>query len=297
VTDQRLRAALVSLACTALATAVTGQSLEVAAEPARPGFEVASVKPNTTDAPPSSRFPLGPGDAYLPGTLFSATNQPLVAYVRFAFGRSQGEALPMPSWVSEERFDILARAAGAPTKADMRLMVRALLADRFNLRWHVEEREQAVFELVLATPGRLGPRLAVTGSNGRSCEPDARPPGDAFDAIPCGSAGLVSASSLGRARISGRAEPIGRLAALLSNNPFAGVDRTVIDRTGLQSAFDFTVEWTPPRVAEAPLQDVTDDAGPSLGTALREQLGLTLRRAKAPIGVLTIEHIERPSPD
>src|SRR6476661_1608271 len=72
-------------------------------------FEVASVKPNTTDAPATSRFPLGPGDAYASGTLFSATNFPLIVYIRFAFGRNQGEMLRAPSWVYDERFDIQGR--------------------------------------------------------------------------------------------------------------------------------------------------------------------------------------------
>src|SRR3954471_21911363 len=112
-------------------------------------FEVASVKANTTTDPPTSRFPLGPGAAHLPGTLFAATTQPLINYSRFAFGRSQGELLRLPAWVYEERFDIQGRAAGAPAKEDMRLMVRALLTERFKLAWHVEPHEEAVLELVM----------------------------------------------------------------------------------------------------------------------------------------------------
>jgi hypothetical protein len=73
---------------------------------ALPRFDVASVKPNTTDIPSSSRFPLGPGDAYERGTVFTAINQPLITYIRFAFGRSQGEMLRVPAWVNDERFDV-----------------------------------------------------------------------------------------------------------------------------------------------------------------------------------------------
>ena len=79
-----------------------------------------SVKANTPNAPPTSRFPLGPGDAYLPGTLFSATNQPLITYIRFAFAKSQGELLRVPAWAYHETFDIQGRASGDPTKDDMR---------------------------------------------------------------------------------------------------------------------------------------------------------------------------------
>src|SRR4051812_33705125 len=90
--------------------------------PVQPGFQVASVKANTSDAAPASRFPLGPGDAYVAGNTFAATSQPLIAYIRFAFGRSPGELLRLPSWTYDERFDIQGRAVGAPTKDDMRLM-------------------------------------------------------------------------------------------------------------------------------------------------------------------------------
>ena len=261
---------------------------------AGPRFEIASVKPNTTDAALSSRFPLGPGDAYLPGTLFSATNQPLINYVRFAFGRSQGELLHLPAWVYDERFDVQARAAGEPSKDDMRLMVRALLTDRFKLMWHVETREGAVLELVLAKPGAVGPQLRKHAGE-ESCGSDASVRRDpTFAAIPCGSAGLVTASNPGQAKISGRQQPVARLAALLSNNTFAGIDRVVLDHTGLTGDFDFTVEWSL-SAADLAARPPGDDTGPGLSQALRDQLGLTLRPARSPIDELVIDHIERPT--
>ena len=260
---------------------------------AKPRFEVASVKPNTSEIAPSSRFPLGPGDAYLPGTLFAATNQPLINYIRFAFGKSQGELLRLPSWVYDERFDIEGRTTGEPTKEDMRLMVRVLLTDRFALHWHVEQRDEAVLELVLAKPGEVGPQLTKRAAN-EPCGVDATSRGDPrFAAIPCGSAGLVSALSPGRASIAGRKQSVARLAAQLSNNTFAGIDRVVLDRTGLSEDFDFMVEWSVP-VPIDPLSP-PDDNGPGLSQALRQQLGLLLRPTRALVDVLVIDHIERPS--
>jgi len=253
-------------------------------------FEVASVKQNTTDTPATSRFPLGPGDAYVSGTLFSATNYPLIVYIRFAFGRSQGEQLRAPSWVYDERFDITGRATGAPTKHDMRLLVQRLLAERFKLAWHTEPREQSVLALMVATPGRLGPQIAPHGKD-QPCGQDPK-----FAAIPCGSAGLVAASTPGRSNIFGRAEPMARLASLLSNNAYAGVDRTVIDQTGLVGDFDFTIEWAIP-VASVESQPAADATGPSLDTALREQLGLKLESKKDSVDVLVIDHVEKPTPD
>jgi len=257
-----------------------------------PQFDVASVKPNRSDAPASSRFPLGPGDAFEKGNTFVVINQPLSVYIRFAFGRSQGEQLRVPAWVNDERFDVQARAPGDPTKNDMRLMVRDLLVRRFKMAWHIERPEQAVFELVAASAGRLGPQLTRHGADA-PCGSDPK-----FVAIPCGSAGLVSANGGGRGTIAGRAEPISRLAALLSNNGFAGIDRVVLDRTGIAGDFDFTLEFALPRASlDAGPAATSDDSGPALGTALREQLGLIMRSTRAPVDVPVIDRIERPTPD
>src|SRR6476646_11215446 len=75
--------------------------------PAEPFFEVASVKSNRTDAPPTTLFPLGPGDAYAAnGGRFRATNQPLITYLRFAYRLGPNDLLDLPRWVYNERFDI-----------------------------------------------------------------------------------------------------------------------------------------------------------------------------------------------
>src|SRR5579864_1901346 len=128
-------------------------------------FDVASVKPNHADPrTASSNFPLGPGDVYLPnGGYFNATNFPLTLYILFAY-KLQGNQVQyltpqLPAWVSSERFDIQARASANPSKDDMRMMMRALLADRFKLAMHTEKRDVPVLAFVLAKPGTLGPKL------------------------------------------------------------------------------------------------------------------------------------------
>ncbi len=285
--------------CFGALVAVLGVGIVASAQvPAIPRFEVVSVKVNRSSDPPSSRFPLGPGDAYVAGTLFSATNQPLINYIRFAFGRSQGETLRLPSWVYEERFDMQGRTTGEPSKADMRLMVRAVLTERFKLAWHFDQRQESVFQLVVAKRGEIGPQLK-RHSGDVPCEQSTASEADtSLGASPCGSTGLVTASTPGRGRISGRAEPINRLAALLSNNHFAGVDRVVVDRTGLVGTFNFTVEWAIPVDPTAPPpRPENDDAGQPLDVALRQQLGLSLRSTKAPVDVLVIDHVQRPSQD
>ena len=134
-----------------------------------PAFDVASVKQNKSGLPPSgdmptSNFPLGPGDVYVPnGGFFSATNQPLITYILFAYkikGNQVQSLLPkLPAWVKTERFDIRARAEGDPGKDQMRLMMQSLLADRFKLGIHTESRQMQVLAFVVSKPGKIGPRL------------------------------------------------------------------------------------------------------------------------------------------
>src|SRR5579863_4203558 len=125
------------LATAVLASIAAAQAFAQTA-PARPEFEVASVKPNKSGDPPSSNNPLGPGNVYSPyGGYFQANNFPLYTYILFAWkimGNQEQFLRPqMPEWVMTEHFDIQARAEGNPDKDRMRLMMRSLLADRFKL--------------------------------------------------------------------------------------------------------------------------------------------------------------------
>jgi uncharacterized protein (TIGR03435 family) len=279
----------------------------LAQAPNNPVFEVASVRSNESTAQPSSRFPLGPGDAYVPGNLFAATNQPLIAYLRFAFKLSQGELLDLPTWVYDEHFDISARASGSPTKDEMRLMTRSLLADRFKLKVHSEKRTRPAFNLVLARAGQIGPQLKGN-TDDNACGSSTEPTGGAaptlratepssksglqLPPIPCGTIGQISASAPDKARIGGRKVTTERIAGFLKN-PFTGVDRQVLDRTGLTGTFDFSLEWSPEPALTGP-PDQAAASGPSFFEALRSQLGLRLVAATAPTDVLIIDRIERP---
>jgi uncharacterized protein (TIGR03435 family) len=291
----------------------TTQSLaEMEAAGFKFAFDVASVKPNTSNAPAISRFPMGPGDAFLPdGNFFAATNQPLIVYLRFAYKLGQGDLLDLPTWVYSDRFDIEARAHGNPTKDQVRLMMQSLLADRFRLTAHTAKRAKPVFNLVLAKAGRIGPQLQVHSDDG-SCPiastpqtPDVAPPAASSSSntsvlhlppIPCGSIGQISASSPDRGRLGGRRVSIGRIAGFLTN-PYTGVDRPVLDRTGLTGNFDFSLEWSlAPDSAQLPVAQL-GDTGPSFLEALRDQLGFKLKSTTGPVDVLVIDHVERPSPN
>jgi uncharacterized protein (TIGR03435 family) len=252
-------------------------------------FDVASVKPSTSNGDPASRFALGPGDAYASGGVFSAINQPLIVYLRFAFKLGADDLPGLPAWVYTDRFDIEARSTANPTKDQMRSMMQSLLVDRFKMKAHVKQQTRPVFELVLARRGRPGPQLRPHPKD-EACVAL----GDGSSAIACGTAGPAPARLGGNGRLVGRGVSIARLAALFTN-PFTGVDRPVVDRTGLTGTFDFDVEWClPTNSAPVPGAPV-EVCEPTFRQAIEDQLGLSMKRSTGPIGVRVIDHIERPS--
>jgi uncharacterized protein (TIGR03435 family) len=150
----------------------------------------------------------------------------------------------------------------------MRLMMRSLLAARFKVSSHIERRTRSVFNLVLARARKIGPQLQAH-SDGETCSAESPtasrlrlPP-----SIPCGSIGQIAAGSPDKGRLGGRSIKIAQIAAILTN-PFTGVDRPVLDRTGLNGTFDFSLEWSLERESARP-PDTTqpnvqpEDGGPS----------------------------------
>src|SRR5215831_13553743 len=198
-------------------------SVLFAQAPADFSFEVASVKANRTEAPATTLFPLGPGDAYAAnGGRFRATNQPLITYLRFAYRLGPGDLLDLPRWVYNERFDIEARANDEPTKDQMRAMMRSLLRDRFTLVVHTEQQTQAIFDLELARRGQIGPRLRAHQTDEKCASIFQLP------TLPCGSIGFVTIGQPGsdRVRIVGNGEPMDRIADALKSS-LTGIDRHI----------------------------------------------------------------------
>ena len=275
-----------------------------------PSFEVASVKSNRTEAPSTTLFPLGPGDAYAAnGGRFRATNQPLIAYLRFAYRLGPNDLRALPRWVYDERFDIEARSNGEPTKDQMRVMMRSLLKDRFKLVVHTEQETQAIFDLELAKPGRTGPQLRAHQSEECASpidpqfttlspsQPTRRSPSIfQLPTLPCGSVGFVTIGTPGgdRVRIVGNGEPMERIADALKSPP-TGIDRHIRDRTGLSGTFDLSLEWSVVSdTVQAPLT-LQDDMPPRFLEALKTQLGLTLNSTKGPVEILVVDQVERPT--
>jgi uncharacterized protein (TIGR03435 family) len=283
-------------------------SVLFAQPPADPSFEVASVKSNRTEAPATTLFPLGPGDAYAStGGRFRATNQPLILYVRFAYRLGFGDLLDLPKWVYEDRFDIEARANGDHTKDQMRLMMRSLLMERFKLAVHTDQHTQSIFDLTFVKAGQMGRQLRAHRTDG-ACDsgltsaqitklpPLSSPSPSLFQlpTFPCGSIGFVTTGIGDRMRIVGNGQPMDRLADVLKG-PFTGIDRHVRDRTGLAGTFDVVVEWSRSSDAVQTPSSGPDEAPPPFIEALQRQLGLKLTSTKGPVDVLVIDHIERPT--
>ena len=246
-------------------------------------FDVASVRKSLSADPPSSRFPLGNGDAYLPGGVFSARNQPLIAYLRFAYRVAELDGVP--GWVNREAFDIDARAASTASKDDLRQMMRALLVDRFNLSVVSERRERPALTLSLAAQGRLGPSLKRDA--GTACTSTTI---QTLLDLPCGSLGPVPTDAAGHVRLAGRGVTLDKLAAYMVN-PVTGIDRPVINRTGITTPVDFTLEWASGELDAA----ASLPTGETFLQALRDQLGMILKPRRAPVDSLRVAHIEPPS--
>lgn len=279
-----------------------------AAGSARVVFEVASVKPNKSGEP---RVMIRTD----PGGRFNAVNVPLRVLIRNAYGISEDSRIVgAPGWIDSERFDIVAKPPDGTTAlipgsaiGPMNLMLQHLLEERFRLSAHRESRELPIYVLKRAGgPGTLGPRLRRTDVDcakiladlypppGGGRTPAPQPPVEPGQAPICGSSG-------GPGRIVAQGMTMARLASNLASR----VSRVVVDNTGLEGDFDLDVEWTPDRFQGAgPLGTLpgapppaADSPGPTIYTAIREQLGLELESARGPVEVLVIDRVEQPTPD
>jgi uncharacterized protein (TIGR03435 family) len=252
----------------------------------RPEFEVASVKPNASGS--SNLLMRPPVDGR-----FSATNVTLKMLIALAYKMRQLEISGGPAWLASDRYDINAKAADVNISGDQsRLMLQRVLEDRFKLVVHRETRELPIYALLPAKNGLNIPdakegSCMATGSN----PPRASTPGQPFTPL-CGSF-IVTPTGLEGKRIS---------MAQLANTLSGIVGPPVIDKTGYAAAFDFHLEFTrdvtaaqPNFPAAAGDTGPADASGPSIFTALQEQLGLKLEAAKGPVEIVVIDHAEKAS--
>jgi uncharacterized protein (TIGR03435 family) len=252
-----------------------------------PVFDVVSVKPNKSGS--GMVRVMGKPDGY------AATNVSLKELIQSAYGIREDLISGAPNWADSARFDIDAKVAGSDvetlkklTPEQRRLILRPLLAERFKLQTHTETKQLPVYELVLAKDGsKLKEATAgdtyATGIKG----PDGVTRG-----------GMIR---VGPGQLTAQAIPMTSLANILSFQ----LQRTVLNKTDLSGKYDVELNWTPDQGAEPMFKGpdsgqhssdtAQDSSGPTIFTALQEQLGLKLRSARGPVDTIVIDHVEMPS--
>jgi uncharacterized protein (TIGR03435 family) len=253
-------------------------------------YEIVSIRPANPNTDPNDGGTEELSDGY------KATNVTLLTLIRRAYGiEIKNQISGGPSWLNSDAYDIQAKLDASAADALKKLtpsqknsarqqMLQALLADRFKLIVHRENRELPVYLLVV---GKNGPKLhkSKLGAN----------PDEIHD------------SSLESGRGGGKI-----ITPSITTQNFAGMltlalGRTVLDKTNLAGSYDLTLQWTTDRAelpipkspdssqrgAEAP--SVSDPVWPSIFTAIQEQLGLKLEEGKGPVAIIVIDHVEKPS--
>jgi len=238
-------------------------------------FEAASIKPSA----PMEMGRVNVGVQMLPGGRISMSGVTAKNLIQQAYGVREFQIVGGPGWLGLERYDITAKPEGAATQDQVKVMMQALLADRFKLQFHRETKELPTYALVVA---KGGPKFHES------------------EVVPEGSDKPTGARmTMERGRFSVQSAPV----AALANQLGQVLGQSVIDKTGLTGNYDFKLEWTPDegserRMIRAPGGDSptpADAAGPSIFTALQDQLGLKLESTKGPVEILVIDRAEKPS--
>jgi uncharacterized protein (TIGR03435 family) len=238
---------------------------------AKPEFIVATIKPSRPDAPR--------GGYGFRGQDVTTTNVTVNWMIKLAYNMHAHQITGGPAWLDSAKYDMVGRpdTPGQPSRDQMKLMIQKLLADRFQLKFHIEKRELPVYAMVVLKTG-----AKITASAG---DPNAFP-GIGFGQGP----GVLS--------LVGRNTTLDGVANGLQSNI---LDKPVVNQTGLTGRYDLLLRFTPDasQVANfgggAPGNAADPDAPPDIFLAFQQQLGLKLESTKAFVDVIVIEKIERPS--
>jgi uncharacterized protein (TIGR03435 family) len=273
-----------------------------------PSFEVASIKPNKTGGH-RTRMQIAPGGRVI------AENVTIKLLMEEAYGVRDFQISGAPGWFDSEHYNLDAKPEDSGNSANqdpmkmteeqrqamqdrLKQMVQSLLTDRCKLAFHRESKELPVYVLTVA---KNGPKLQQAkkddASTAMTPPPNADRPGG--PRVPH-RGGMMR---MGRGQLSGQEVPLQFLAESLSEQ----LGRTVVDKTGLTGAYDFTLMWTPDESQGQMFKGPPDGkeagdgapppetSGPTIFTAIQEQLGLKLESQKGPVEILVIDHVERPS--
>ncbi len=237
---------------------------------ANPAFEVATIKPSDPAHPEQI--------ITLRGAEVITTNVTVHALINLAYWLHPKQLAGGPAWTETEKFDMAGKpdAPGQPNVDQMKVMIQKLLVDRFQLKFHFEKRELPVYAV----------RLAKNGAKITQSQDDPKGiPGWGFGR---NASGMI---------MNFHNSPMSQFTAVLQNS----TDRPVVDQSGLTGRYDFTLNFTPDAAMAAllggpptPAGD-NPDAAPDLFAAFQQQLGLKLEPTRAPVNVMVIDKVEKPS--
>lgn len=240
-----------------------------------PAYDVVVIKPNQTGRNGS--------DIDVDDGFFKGTNVSLKRLLVKAYGIREGLIAGIPAWADSPRFDISAKVVDADRavlakldQSQRRAMLAAVLADRFHLKVHIEDKTVPVYDMII---GKDGPKFR---------ESPPLPPVD--PSKPPAEFGPGS-MSVDNTDLKANTVPLSELADNLSIK----LDRTVIDKTGLTGRYDLRLRWTSDRDALANGDNAQPDAPPTIFTAIEEQLGLRLVTSRGPVPTLVVDHADPPS--
>ncbi|HET7099977.1 MAG TPA: TIGR03435 family protein, partial [Terriglobia bacterium] len=237
---------------------------------ANPGFEVATIKP----ARPEGRFSLTVNRS----GMLNTTSTTVADLIKFAYDLHPRQITKGPAWLESEKYDITAKpdTEGIPNPTQLKLMVQKLLKERFQLTFHNEKKELSVYAITVT---KTGPKLTKNESGGN-----------------------LPGYGGGRGTFIVRNSSIAEFGHILQANI---LEQPVVDQTGLGATrYDFTLKWTPdpsqsqiggPAPPNAPPPADNADTPPDIFTAFQQQLGLKLENTKAPVDVMVVDRLEKPS--
>jgi uncharacterized protein (TIGR03435 family) len=243
----------------------------------RPQFEAVILRPSA----PNAR---GSGGGLLPGGKFRARNLPLKYFIAVAYRITRQEVFGNTDLI-DSRYDLDAEAGRPVDGTQISLMLQSALENEIGLKFHRETRELPIYSLTVLKPGVLGPNFTKdeAGDCALATGPEVPPPGATAPLSACGGV------SVGPGRISGRRSVMWSFTDRLS----VALERPVIDKTGITGYYDITLTWTPDPTPGQKLPKGIDPLGPTLFTAIQQQLGLKLESGKQPIEIIVVDSVRQ----
>ena len=237
---------------------------------ANPAFEVATIRPSD----PARREQI----ITLRGAEVITTNVTVHDLINLAYWLHPKQLTGGPPWTESDKFDMTGKpdAPGQPNVDQMKIMIQKLLADRFQLKYHLEKRDLSAYAV----------RITKAGAKIIKSQDDSK-----------GLPGFYFGRTAAGTTLSFRNSPMSQVTAVLQNF----LDQPVVDQSGLSEKYDFTLTFTLDSAQAArlngrpaPAAD-NPDAAPDVFTAFQQQLGLKLESTKAPVDVMVIDKVEKPS--